>query len=117
MENNLAVVGLTERFDESLIMIRRVLGWSTPFYYKHNESTRPPKDSFSADTLAQLSQYNQYDLRLYEIGKKVFERQLSQQSTDFTLELRAFKVLNLLYSTPFYAARTFKRQVLFQQSS
>ena len=33
------VVGLTERFDESFILIRRALGWRVPMYETHNIST------------------------------------------------------------------------------
>ena len=32
------VVGLTERFDESFILIRRALGWRLPMYERHNVS-------------------------------------------------------------------------------
>lgn len=36
------VVGLTERFDESFILIRRALGWRLPMYERHNVSKAGP---------------------------------------------------------------------------
>ena len=109
MERNIAIVGLTERFDESLILIRRAFNWGVPLYYKHNESSRPSFESVSEATKASLRKHNEYDVQLYDHAQKLFEQQLSRQGNDYWMELRTFKVLNALYATPFYIARRIKR--------
>ena len=50
------VVGLTERFDETFILIRRALGWKLPYYLTANVTTRPKpatQDAPRADPRAQ----------------------------------------------------------------
>jgi len=39
-------MGLTEQFDESLILIKRELNWKTPFYRKQNVVDSTSKCTF-----------------------------------------------------------------------
>ena len=49
------VVGLTERFDESFILIRRALGWRLPMYETHNISTAAAGPTESGGDRADLA--------------------------------------------------------------
>ncbi len=68
------VVGLSERFQESLLLMMAFFGWKVPFYENYNVSkTRPSPDPRLVEM---LSEHNRLDIELYEFGKKLFEESL-----------------------------------------
>jgi len=74
-----AVVGLMERFDESVEMMRRELRWRiTPNIEKHNVTEgRPRKEDIDSKTLKLIEKHNQYDMRLYKIATELFEAKMA----------------------------------------
>jgi len=90
-----AVVGLMERFDETLILFKRALGWSSPpLYTKQNVTVgRPSKEDLSPDILALIEENNKFDIELYKHATNLFEEQMSQQNASFKAELIVFKLL------------------------
>ena len=99
LRDHFAVVGLTEEFDRSLILIRRVLGWRHPFYMRQNVSSfRPRKEDIPDETLRVIQAYNELDCELYRYGKELFQEQIRQQAAAFERELRIFKKVNAIYA-------------------
>jgi hypothetical protein len=86
------VVGLTERFDETFILIRRALGWRLPYYLTGNVTARPKP--VTPDALAHIRERNRLDLELYEFADQRLSAAVAEQGPSFARELRAFKVLN-----------------------
>jgi Galactose-3-O-sulfotransferase len=89
------VVGLTERFDESFILIRRALGWKLPMYASRRVGKRaatagPPR----ADDLELVRARNQLDVELYEHADQLLDGAIAAQGPSFRREVAAFKVLN-----------------------
>lgn len=94
-----AVVGLTERFDESLILLKRTLGWqNAPVYVKENVTAdRPRKEVVPQDVLDLIKKHNELDIELYRYATELFENQIKKQDASFQIELKYFKQLNGLY--------------------
>jgi hypothetical protein len=91
LSERFAVVGLTERFDESLILLKRAFQWRGVYYARHNVTQeRPPKAAISAETLAVVREHNQLDIELYEHAKALFGRQIEAQGPDLAEELDRF---------------------------
>ena len=91
-----SVVGIQERFDESLLLLQKKLGWKkAPFYYQRNTNRANSYHQLgiSSDTLATIEKYNQLDLELYEYANQIFEQELNQHN----LNLRLFKFTNQTY--------------------
>ena len=86
------VVGLTERFDETFILIRRALGWKLPYYLTANVTTRPKPAT--QDTLEQIRERNRLDLELYDFANQRLSADVAKQGPSFARELAAFKALN-----------------------
>ena len=86
------VVGLTERFDETFILIRRALGWKLPYYLTANVTTRPKPAT--QDALEQIRERNQLDLELYDFANERLSADVAEQGPSFARELAAFKALN-----------------------
>jgi hypothetical protein len=86
------VVGLTERYDESLLLMKRKLGWSKlPVYQRKNtgEARKPrqlPQEAYDA-----VRERNPYDYALYDYAKGLFEAQLAAEPADFAEEYAAFR--------------------------
>jgi len=115
----MTVVGLTERFDETLLLLKRTFGWKTPFYFKHNVSPhRPRKKDISQDTLHAIKKLNEMDFELYRYAEKLLEQQLKPLPPSFKRELAIFKCLNMVYDKihPFYLPVKFKLRSLTQHS-
>jgi hypothetical protein len=96
LRQHFAVVGIQERFNESLLLLQKKLGWKRmPFYYQRNTNRGNSYNQLeiSPDTLATIKKYNQLDLELYEYANQIFEQELSQ----YNLNPGLFKLTNQLY--------------------
>jgi hypothetical protein len=98
LEEFFSIVGLVERFDETLILLKRAFGWRIPFYIKENITrSRPIKGDILKLTLNLIEEYNELDIDLYRYATEMFEELLNQQTSSYERELKAFKLLNRLY--------------------
>ncbi len=91
------VVGLTERFDESFILIRRALGWRFPMYETRNVGRDQPEsrpEPPSAAALEAIRSRNELDLELYAYARELFEAAVAAQGPSFRREVAAFKLFN-----------------------
>jgi hypothetical protein len=86
------VVGLTERFDESFILIRRALGWKFPLYETANVATGPKPASATA--LESIRERNQLDLELYEHARGLFSAAIEHHGESLQREVAVFRALN-----------------------
>lgn len=102
IQRHFSFVGTTERFDESLIVLSRILQWrKIPFYTRQNVAKNNSlTKAMSRDTLNVMESYNQFDIELYKYVQESFEEMLSQQAS-FVTELERFKLLNRFYNTNF----------------
>ena len=89
------VVGLTERFDESFILLRRALGWRLPMYMSVN-AARTEGERLDGRALATIRERNRLDLELYDFGRELFAAAVGQSGASFRRELAAFRALNLI---------------------
>lgn len=81
-------VGLTERFDESLVLMKLALGWSTPTYVRRNTTkTRPQLDEIPPHVLERIEEENRLDRSLYEHAVALFEDTLAQDRARVEREL------------------------------
>jgi len=75
-----AVVGLSERMDETLLLMQQALGWAHfPYYENANVTARRPKLSeIPKHTLRVIERHNELDCELYEYAKKKFEQSVER---------------------------------------
>jgi hypothetical protein len=90
-----SVVGVTEEFDRSLILMKRILGWRNPFYRKQNVNEhRLRKENIPPETLRVIQAYNELDIELYRNARELFRKQVCLQGDSFDLETQIFRTLN-----------------------
>ncbi len=98
LRENVAVVGLTERFDESLMLLKRRLGWGAPYYVKTNvTSHRPSRHEVPANIVRRIESANLLDLELYATAKQRLEREVRELGPSFARELAWFRFANRRY--------------------
>ncbi|PPS40408.1 sulfotransferase family 2 domain-containing protein [Chroococcidiopsis sp. TS-821] len=98
LQDYFTVVGITEKFDETLILLKNKFGWKMPLYVKENVTkNRQSKASVPPQTLETVEYYNQLDIQLYQYAKQLFEQQISQNLDIFEREFKSFKLINQQY--------------------
>jgi Sulfotransferase family len=93
LRRSFRVVGLTERFDETLILLKRMFGWQRALlYYPKNESSgRPRANSLSPDVIAAIRKRNELDLELYDFARQLLDEAIAAQGPGFRDELETFR--------------------------
>jgi hypothetical protein len=94
-----SVVGVTEYFDETLILIKRMLGWTYEACYLPNlvNKDRPTSASLPQKSVDAILERNELDVKLYEFAKESLYERIADQGPDFHSEVRIFKALNAEY--------------------
>jgi hypothetical protein len=82
------LIGLTERFEETLALFRRTLRLRWPFYLTRNVA--PPFEP-SKRALEIIGERNQLDLELYEFARNLFVEHLSRQTRSFRAEVSIYR--------------------------
>jgi len=95
LKNKLVFTGLTERFDESVILMKRLFGWKMPYYLRERVTrNRPRRDDIPSSDIAVLQEYNRMDLELYDYAVKLFDQEVEKQGQEFKNDLKTFKLIN-----------------------
>lgn len=98
LSEHFPVVGLAERFEETVILLKRTFRWGFVLYAKENLATnRPRRESLDDATLRAVERSNRLDLELYRHAEKTLDETVATQRFDFEIELEAFKRVNETY--------------------
>ncbi|MCP4430984.1 MAG: sulfotransferase family 2 domain-containing protein, partial [Gammaproteobacteria bacterium] len=95
IREHFAVVGLIDRFDETLLLLKKALGWKLPFYTRVNVTdNRPRKRDLPTDTIRTIEAYNELDIELYRFAQSLFAEKMRRYGPAFDRDLRVFTSLN-----------------------
>lgn len=98
LKSHFAVVGILERFDETLILLKRIFRWRIPFYIQRNKTQKPPSyKTISPEIVEMIVKKNQLDIELYQYGEKLFEELILQQDQSFKMEVLVFSTSNKIH--------------------
>lgn len=98
MREHFLFVGLTERFDESLLILREKLGWSLPFYLRQNSGrNRPPDSALTPRMRRAVGRRNELDAALYQHVETLVAREVASRGPDFHRAIQRFRFLNSSY--------------------
>lgn len=93
-----AVVGLTERFDETVLLLQRELGWKLPLFIQRNVThSRPRATEIDDGTLQAIRERNELDMAMYEYVCTEFASRIVAEGVPFGRRLRLFRFGNLAY--------------------
>lgn len=121
--SQIRVVGLTEQFDASLLLLGRAFGWKHLYYSRQNvTANRPSQRNLPPETMAAVQAANQLDKKLYDYAKILFDEQVRQLGPDFAQDVRRLQIHNryirplddLYWEMRKISIRTFFRQKIAQ---
>lgn len=93
LENKLVCFGLTEYFDESLMLFRKTLGWKKwPVYAKLNTKDETRLLVFSEKNIRKIRELNQLDMRVYEVAIELFTRKVQENAEYLESSLKDFRM-------------------------
>jgi len=96
IERYFSFVGLTNYFDESLLLLRRILRWrKPPFYVKAKVS--PPQSEHSRADLKLIEAHNELDSALYDYAEARFADVLDEARPWLDRQLPRFRRMNQCY--------------------
>ncbi len=99
LNNYFSSVGIIEAFDESLLLMRRRLGWDNVFYVRRNVTRKnPERDKIPKDVMRLIERHNEYDLELYEFVKKKQKEEIGSLGDSFRDKLEDFRRRNKRFS-------------------
>jgi concanavalin A-like lectin/glucanase superfamily protein/galactose-3-O-sulfotransferase len=90
-------VGLTEMFDQSLIVLKSMCGWRLAdlVYLRQNiNDERPPPERISPEVRHKIAQANAADLALYDHARARFAADAAVHRRDLRVYLPALRLLN-----------------------
>ena len=100
IESIFDVILIFEMFDESLILLRRILGWTTKdiiyinknvFLTENNEQAWVNKKNYSSRVHEMFQKFEVLDIALYKKFLNLFQKRLKSQPPDFFVEVEQFK--------------------------
>ncbi|NJP06324.1 MAG: sulfotransferase family 2 domain-containing protein [Chloroflexaceae bacterium] len=105
LQNNyFLLAGISERFDEFLLLLKQTLGWPNIFYLNQNVTReRASTEQLSPAVRRQLVEEHALDLQLYDYVSEQFDALVQQQGELFQHQLRQFRRLNTLYNRVYHA--------------
>jgi hypothetical protein len=111
IDENISFAGLTERFDESLVLLKHELKWeSYPYYIKQNVTDKRPVSAEIPEHITNMiKKRNKLDFKLYAYVKDRFNDRLDRQRSFFEIEVKRFTLLNLIFSYFYRSKEKFDR--------
>jgi hypothetical protein len=98
LDERFSWVGLTDRFDESLLLLRRRFGWHDVWYRPVNVTPgRRPTASIEPAVADRLRELNALDVALVEHARARFDEALAREPDSFHRELAQFRSANRIY--------------------
>jgi hypothetical protein len=92
LSEGLVFFGLTEQFDESLVLAKQRLGLRTILYRSSRVNTgRPRGDDVPADLQEAAERCNRYDIELYAHAQELFDKIPERGQLDFEIDLAALR--------------------------
>jgi hypothetical protein len=88
LTRHFSLVGLTERFEETLALAKILFGWKVPYYTSIRQGPKhPKKEEVSPQQRALIAEYNKFDMELYSFGVYLFDRAIAEHAERISLEL------------------------------
>ncbi|HWL64452.1 MAG TPA: hypothetical protein VNP73_00610 [Actinomycetota bacterium] len=96
IQNHFVFVGTVDHFAESVLILKKEMGWRVPIFYgRHNVTQgRPAIESLDQKTRAVLDRYTEADRALVDHCTALFREKLEAMPEDFELEVRRFRRRN-----------------------
>ncbi|MGZ8245561.1 sulfotransferase family 2 domain-containing protein [Methylomagnum sp.] len=98
LENRLACFGITEYFDDSLLLFKHSLGWqSYPVYTKLNQKSEHRLLQFSEAQSQAIRDRNRIDIKVYEAALRLFKSRLAADAGVIEASRKQFAIRQRIF--------------------
>ncbi|MEF2232432.1 MAG: sulfotransferase [Pseudodesulfovibrio sp.] len=94
LKDRFVFFGILERFDESLLLLKRLMGLGSAFYEKQNVRATSLDAPVTRAEFEVICDCNRYDLLLYERAVEEFSRRVALLGPEFQADVRMFDAIN-----------------------
>jgi len=96
LEHELSWFGVTERFDESVVLLADMLGWRKPRYVRARVTSRRDAEALHIDeqALRMIREFNAMDANLYEHAAGLLQRRIDAAGSEFPGRVTRFRGAN-----------------------
>ena len=94
LEKSFIFFGIQEKFDESLVMLSKVMSLKNIFYERRNVLADTCKETFSARDIEIAAEYNKLDVDLYTFACDLFHDRVDSGLVVTPGEIQYFKTMN-----------------------
>jgi hypothetical protein len=111
LREHFILAGLSERFDESLLVLRPALGWKNVTYDRANVAPRSTAPPVEPAAIAAVRERNLLDVELYGLCKALLEERIAALGPAFERELKVFRARNAMRAVVNVPARRVRRRL------
>ena len=109
IENDFLFLGITEMFDETILILKNMLGWHMPYYSIANRTKKKPNyDAVNPTIISFIKEHNQLDIKLYNITKTSLLNRIEEENDIFQNRINKFKKINRLLNPLFSYSRAIR---------
>jgi len=102
INENFIFAGITEKFDESILLLKRMLNWKSPYYSKANQTkNKPDYNKIDINVRDFIKEHNQLDIDLYNYVRKLINKKIDEAGNDFLIELNRYRKINSIINPIF----------------
>jgi len=93
LESNFSVVGVTDQFDEMVVLLKRKFGWLSPHKYwpVHVGRVRSERSQIDMATIDRIRDGNRFDLALYNFAHKMMDDTIEKSGQGFQFDMNVFR--------------------------
>jgi hypothetical protein len=74
IQEHFVLIAITERFDESILVLQRLLGISTPYFFKRKVGKYPDdREEVTPEVISLIRERNPFDFQLYEYANQLLD--------------------------------------------
>jgi hypothetical protein len=107
LEKHFLAPGILAQFDESLILLRRAMGWRLPLYLRRRVTRRRPEPADISESARQtVLAFNELDIELYDWGRQSLKSKIDEQGPGFHAEVVSFGLLNRVLGRTYALVRS-----------
>ena len=107
--NDFLFLGITEMFDETILILKNMLGWHMPYYSIANRTKNKPNyDAVDPTIISFIKEHNQLDIKLYNFTKTSLLNKIAEENDIFHNRINKFKKINKLLNPLFSYSRAIR---------
>ena len=104
--NNFILTGTTEKFYESILLLKKILNWKSPYYSRANRTKNKPDYSKVGTEIRNfIKEHNQLDIDLYNYVNRLIDKKIIEAGSGFVKDLKRFKRINSIINPVFGLSR------------